>query len=407
MIGFLTVACLALAAAGLLAWLLLTPKGSVESPPQSAGAPLTQSRMTEDVQSPGGAHKGFRGLGKGLLARRVSRTAIVSFAVGAVLATGVTLGVLTVRGDLGGPPPVLQADGRSTDAGHAGLDDMVTKLRERLTADPEDAEGWALLARSQVRLEKYRDALQPYAEALARASSDSQLAAEYAETRVLANDGVVDAIALDLFAKLAKETAVGAEERSYQARYYLALHQAQSGDLEGGLVAWRKLRDDAPVGAVWIPMLEDQIKAAQAALASPQVPPGGAGSLASAAPARGPTGADLEAAAQMTPAQRSEMVQGMVSTLAARLAETPDDVQGWRQLARSYAVLGRRTDAIDALDRVVKLSPADLESLVSLASALDEDGQRERATAVWRKTLSLMPARDTRRSGIEKRLKQA
>jgi cytochrome c-type biogenesis protein CcmH len=45
-------------------------------------------------------------------------------------------------------------------------------------------------------------------------------------------------------------------------------------------------------------------------------------------------------------------VQGMVASLAARLAEQPDDPEGWVRLVRSYAVLG------DAANRDAALTKA-------------------------------------------------
>lgn len=407
MTGLVTVICLVVAAGGLLAWLFLTTRPSVASAEPEVDASAGQTRPQNETATSGGTMRSVLGRLASLWSDGSSRIAILSFVLGAALASGAAYGVFLLQDREDSSASAVSGNRPGEQAGHAGLDDMVAKLAQRLDSNPEDAEGWALLARTLVRLEKYRDALNPYAEAIARASSDSQLAAEYAETRVLANDGVVDAIALDLFRKITGDQSASTAEQVYQARYYLALHLAQSGDLEGGLVAWRSLREDAPAGAIWIPMLEDQIAAAQAALSSPPpaTPPAGT-ALDAAAPARGPTGADMAAAAQMTPAQRNEMIQGMVSGLAARLAENPGDVQGWRQLARSYAVLGRTAEQIDALERVVDLAPSDVESLIALATALDESDQKTKATGHWRKALSLLPVRDSRRSAVETRLKQ-
>ncbi len=60
---------------------------------------------------------------------------------------------------------------------------------------------------------------------------------------------------------------------------------------------------------------------------------------ASDAVARGPSDADVAAAAEMTEAERGDMIQGMVAGLAERLEGQPDDLDGWLMLIRSYAVL--------------------------------------------------------------------
>jgi cytochrome c-type biogenesis protein CcmH len=59
----------------------------------------------------------------------------------------------------------------------------------------------------------------------------------------------------------------------------------------------------------------------------------------------------------MTPDGRAQMIRGMVERLAARLQDNPDDLEGWRRLARAYQVLGDTAKAsaaqarIDALER--------------------------------------------------------
>ena len=50
----------------------------------------------------------------------------------------------------------------------------------------------------------------------------------------------------------------------------------------------------------------------------------------------------------MSPEQRSQMIRGMVASLAAKLEANPDDAEGWRRLARAYQVLGEDEKAKDA-----------------------------------------------------------
>jgi len=68
-----------------------------------------------------------------------------------------------------------------------------------------------------------------------------------------------------------------------------------------------------------------------------------------------------------SPAAQAAAIRGMVDRLAARLAQSPDDVEGWRRLARSRFVLGdveaARAAAINAAIR----APADVEVLLELA----------------------------------------
>lgn len=70
------------------------------------------------------------------------------------------------------------------------------------------------------------------------------------------------------------------------------------------------------------------------------------------------------------PAARApQSPEQMVEQLAARLAEHPDDPRGWDMLARSYMVLGRHREALDALQRLQAFTGETPDMLVRIADA--------------------------------------
>ena len=69
-----------------------------------------------------------------------------------------------------------------------------------------------------------------------------------------------------------------------------------------------------------------------------------------------------------TPAQPD--VQQMVARLEARLAEAPDDVEGWLMLGRSRAVLGNVQGSTEAFRRARSLAPNDPRGVGGLAESL-------------------------------------
>jgi cytochrome c-type biogenesis protein CcmH len=73
---------------------------------------------------------------------------------------------------------------------------------------------------------------------------------------------------------------------------------------------------------------------------------------AAAAPApaapKGPSASEVAAAAEMAPADRNGMIEGMVARLAQKMAENGSDVDGWLRLIKAYAVLGERDKALAA-----------------------------------------------------------
>ncbi len=94
-----------------------------------------------------------------------------------------------------------------------------------------------------------------------------------------------------------------------------------------------------------------------------------AGGTISDAP--GPSAEDVQAAQQMSSDDRNAMIEGMVQRLADRLAEEPDDMDGWARLANAYMVLGRLDDARQALEKL----PQDHPQRAGLADRLDAAGQ--------------------------------
>jgi cytochrome c-type biogenesis protein CcmH len=66
----------------------------------------------------------------------------------------------------------------------------------------------------------------------------------------------------------------------------------------------------------------------------------------------------------------AEQIDDMVGRLAARLRESPDDVDGWKMLGRSYAALGRFGEAVDAYAKAAVRAPRDAQLLADFADAL-------------------------------------
>jgi cytochrome c-type biogenesis protein CcmH len=63
-------------------------------------------------------------------------------------------------------------------------------------------------------------------------------------------------------------------------------------------------------------------------------------------------------------------IEAMVDKLAERLAQNPEDLEGWRMLGRSYTVLGRFAEAASAYAKAAARSPRDPQLLADLADAI-------------------------------------
>lgn len=66
----------------------------------------------------------------------------------------------------------------------------------------------------------------------------------------------------------------------------------------------------------------------------------------------------------------AEHLDAMVQKLEAHLREKPGDVDGWKLLGRSHAVLGRFPEAVEAYARAAALAPGDAQLLADFADVL-------------------------------------
>lgn len=68
--------------------------------------------------------------------------------------------------------------------------------------------------------------------------------------------------------------------------------------------------------------------------------------------------------------QVSKEHEDMIKSLAARLEKDPNDGKGWIMLARSYATMGRFTDAVSAYEKAAALIQNDARLLADYADVL-------------------------------------
>jgi cytochrome c-type biogenesis protein CcmH len=156
----------------------------------------------------------------------------------------------------------------------------------------------------------------------------------------------------------------------------------QRGERRAALDAWVALIADTPADAAWLPDLRSQAAALaeDLGLDPEQVLPAAPAvtGVTPAPDAPGPTAEDMRAARDLSAEDRETMIRGMVEGLAARVEAQPDDLEGWRRLARSWGVLGEPEKSADAYAQVARLAPEDVGAQVDYAGALLALGSPER-----------------------------
>ncbi len=343
---------------------------------------------------------------------------------------------LASRGDLPGGE-VRMAGGE--EGSLPNVEEMVARLEKRLAEQPEDLDGWLMLARSNIVLGRYAEAARAYQRAEDLSPQLPGVAGALGEALTLAAQGMVTPAAKEAF-----EREFERNPRDPRARFYIGLSYEQAGEFDKALSAYLELGRDSTSDAPWLPQLRSRIQAvaeeldadvepllaevgtlstaeeaarlaraleenpddwqgwielvrlrvasgeeeaaradlarareifAEAPFVTEQLaslamelgleePPAQAGS--------GPGQDAVAAAARMSPEEQRAMIASMVDRLAARLEQQPDDIEGWRMLARSYRVLGRREEAAEVYGTLARKLPEDVEAQLDYALALLE-----------------------------------
>lgn len=247
---------------------------------------------------------------------------------------------------------------------HRSIAAMVEEVQKHLQTHPDDGRGWEVLAPIYLRLGRYDEAVRARQKALDLLGETAQRQADLGEALVAQAQGIVTVDAGKAFKR-----AAALDPHNLKARFYLGLGAEQDGRPAEAAKVWRSLLAEAPKDAPWA-------KFVRAALE--RVDPGAR--TASAAPAAGspgPTAAQVQAAAAMTPAQRQAMIHGMVARLAQRLKADGSDLDGWLRLIRAYMVLGERDKARSAAADARKAfagDPDKLRQINDAAKGLGRDG---------------------------------
>lgn len=242
--------------------------------------------------------------------------------------------------------------------------EMAGQLRTVLADRPDDLRGWRLAVDTEGGLGNLEGAWRAQDRVVAILGEDAEGVefAVLAELMILAAGGYVSPEA-----ELALEEALRRDPQNGSARYYAGLMYAQGGRPDLAWPIWRRLVGESAPDDPWLPAIYEQIERISA-LAGDPTP------LDQLPRPRGPSGADIEAAGEMTLEERMEMIAGMVEGLAARLAADGGPVSDWGRLITAYGVLGQ-LDAAAAIYEEAKLVFAeDPGALDVLTRAADRAG---------------------------------
>lgn len=236
----------------------------------------------------------------------------------------------------------------------AEIDVLVAKVEEQLRKAPNDGEGWSVIAPVYMRLGRYQDAADAFANSMRLQGETAERLEAFGVATVAVADGIVSETARKAF-----QRAVDLDPNRVEARFWLATAAEQDGRKDDAVAGFKDILARSDQNAPWRQMVEQKIAALTGAPA-PQAP--------------GPSAEQMDAAADMTPQDRQKMIEGMVAGLAEKLKADGKNVDGWLRLIRAYTVLQKRDLALKALGDARVALAGDTQALGSVETLAKELG---------------------------------
>jgi len=265
------------------------------------------------------------------------------------------------------------------------VEEMIDRVVQRLKRNPKDVEGWRVLGWSYFNTDRFEESSAAYAKAIELSPNNAELRSAYGEALVRAAAGNVTDEAKAVF-----ERTLQLNPADSRAHFFIGLSKEQAGDKMFALNDWIAILNHGDSSEPWFADLTQRANklgqdvgvdvSSLLHRGNAETTGGVLGSLEKQQPAAPdaarktePTAEDVRNAEAMAPTDRAAMIRGMVDRLAARLEETPNDVEGWIKLIRSRKILGENDAAEEALHRaldIFKGAPQEQEKTVTVGHGL-------------------------------------
>ncbi|PCI38599.1 MAG: c-type cytochrome biogenesis protein CcmI [Rhodospirillaceae bacterium] len=234
----------------------------------------------------------------------------------------------------------------------AQLQKMIDNIKTQIEEDPTNPNNWARLAQARQMIGNSQGSILAYKKLVSLTNRNPEALMALAEAMFVDADDVVTPAAAALF-KEAK-IAMPGNPMTY---YYLAIERQVVGDDQGAMDEYAGLLSISPSNGEWVPNIQDRMKALakKSGLSVPAVKMMAPMQAKLDVPASGPTQEQIQDAQSMSGTDQNAMIQSMVTRLADKLKDNPDDLEGWKRLANAYKVLGDKGKMADAMMQISRL----------------------------------------------------
>nr|WP_306265760.1 c-type cytochrome biogenesis protein CcmI [Pararhizobium sp. IMCC3301] len=222
---------------------------------------------------------------------------------------------------------------------------LVERVETHLAANPDDDQGWEVVAPVYQRMGRYDDAVRAFENIIRLRGDTEPRLSDLGEAIVLSQEGVVTQRAEKLF-----QRGIALDATAIRPRFFLAMGLTQESKFQQAAQAWEALLEEATPQSAWAPGALDQLNMARSQLGLPPAEPSN-------------SAASIMSLSQQ---EQQEMISTMVAGLAAKLEEEPGNLADWLRLIRSYVVLERPDDAVEALRKAETQFASDQRAMTEL-----------------------------------------
>lgn len=164
----------------------------------------------------------------------------------------------------------------------ASMPEIISQLETRLKAEPENAEGWYMLARSYLTQENYPKAVEALEKVYSLVGDEPSILVQYADALAMNNNGKITGKPEELLKK-----ALELNPNQPEALWLSGIAATERGDFAASIRFWSKARQNLQEDAASVSMLDEAIADAKRRMdggEGPVAPPS-----AAAAPAAEPS----------------------------------------------------------------------------------------------------------------------
>lgn len=243
------------------------------------------------------------------------------------------------------------------------LPQAIAQLREHLAQQPDDQQGWTLLAQTSAMMRQPNDARDAWDHVLKLDANNAEAMVGWAESdSMLRTDHRIEGRARELLQRAVKQ-----HPDNQRGLWLLGISDFQRGDYRSAAATWRLLQPQLQPGSSVAQSVAEQIAVADARA-------GGAPASASTTPAGAPAtqGASLQVEVSLAPALQGKLAAGDVLYVYARAPQGPPMPLAVARLdAVKLPVTVTLNDAM-AMTPAFKLSTVDK---VFVGARISHDGQ--------------------------------